>query len=150
MRQRRVALLRRVLVLGGLSVAAGAARAQSSRDDKFLAWVHRVERETSVVPLYGAGSLGFSGDVSAGRQVTVTREGVQRAFTVIAPFQPDRVVLVVTNPVTRAVIVHRTDVHLRRVASARSIGGRTSAWSGPDCDADFAAQVDFWIAETVH
>jgi hypothetical protein len=85
----------------------------------------------------------------AGRQIVLSREGVQRSFTVISPFQPDRVVLAAANPAARTIIIHRTDVDLRRAKSARSVDGKVSPWSGRDCDADFAAQVDFWIAEPV-
>ena len=151
MSERRTVLPRRVLVLGGAlgAIGGGLARAQASREDRFLGWVHRVEQERSVVPVHDADSLGFPTNVVAGRQIVLTRGGVQRSFTVISPFQPDRVVVAVSNPATRTIIIHRTDVDLRRAKSARGVGGKVSSWSGRDCDADFAAQVDFWIAEPV-
>jgi hypothetical protein len=151
MRQLRVGLPRRILVLGAAlgAVTAGTARAQSSREDRFLSWVHRVELESGVVPVYHTDILGFRTDVSAGRQVSLTRNGVQRFFTVIAPFQENRVVLAAGNPATKTFAIHRTDVDLQRVKSARDVGGKVASWSGRECDADFAAQVDFWIAEPV-
>ncbi|MGE3651509.1 MAG: hypothetical protein AB7G10_24475 [Reyranellaceae bacterium] len=149
MSERRIVLPRRVLILGGAlgAIGVGQAGAQPSREDRFLGWVHRVEAERSVVPVYDADSLGFPTNVVAGRQIVLTRGGVQRSFTVISPFQPDRVVLATSNPGTRTIVVHRTDVDLRRAKSARSVGGKVSSWSGRDCDADFAEQVDYWIAE---
>lgn len=151
MSQPRIVLPRRALVLGAALAAAAVsgARAQSSRADRFLGWIHRVELEKSVVPIAHTDILGFRSDVSAGRQVSLVRNGVQRIFTVIAPFQENRIVLAAGDPATRTFAIHRTDVGLQRVKSARETGGKASAWSGAECDADFAAQLDFWIAEPV-
>jgi hypothetical protein len=147
----RVVLPRRIFVLGAAlgAAAVGAARAQPSREDKFRDWVQRVELERGVVPVYHTDVLGFRTDVSSGRQISLTRNGVQRFFTVIAPFQENRVVLAAGDPATKTFAIHRTDVGLQRVKSARDFGGKVSAWSGRECDADFAAQVEFWIAEPV-
>ncbi|MBV9832892.1 MAG: hypothetical protein JO055_00710 [Alphaproteobacteria bacterium] len=149
----RVVLPRRIFVLGAaMGVAtAGAARAQSSHEDKFRRWVHLAEYVTITVPLKNGLLLGFRYDEIGGRQIGTTRgtSGAVRTLTVIAPHQPDRVILMTSDFAKTKYAIHRTDTHLKRVASARQIDGKASAWSGPECEADFAAQVDFWIAETL-
>jgi hypothetical protein len=146
-----VVLPRRVFVLGAAlgATTVGAACAQSSRDDKFRRWVNIAEYVTTTVPLKNGRLLGFPSEEVGGRQIGTSRGGVLRLLTVIAPHQPDRVILMTSDLAMTKYAIHRTDTHLKRVASARQIDGKASAWNGPECEADFTAQVNFWVAESL-
>lgn len=143
-------LSRRAAICGGVLVFAdfGWAHAQSAlaQTKKFQAWVQHIRTTSIVAPMSNGPILDFPTEQVQRKQIGLTRDGVQRLFAVVIPYQRDGIVIAAGNPETRTFGVHRTGTHLRRVSSGRNLGGQVSRWSGPECDDDFRAQVAFWVA----
>jgi hypothetical protein len=93
--------------------------------------------------------LGFTERVVT-HQLSLVRGGVEYFFAVTKPRLRDGLVFFTHQPARRLYVMHRTDTHLRRVASARNDLSRGDAglvpWSGPEADADFANQLAIWAA----
>lgn len=126
-------IVSRRLVLWGGSLAcfgAGAAEAQTAQTRKFEAWVKFIRTTSDVAPMSKGTLLNFPTEHVTRKQVGVTRDGVQRLFAVVTPYQRDGIILAAGNPEAYTFSVHRTSMHLRRIASARNQGGTASRWRG--------------------
>lgn len=90
--------------------------------------------------------LGFEQAVVT-HQIGYASGNIEYFFAVTKPRLRDGLIFFTHDKSTNSFRMHRTDVHLRRVASARndmkSNAGLT-VWAGPDADADFAAQLAYW------
>lgn len=141
---RRAALSAGALMLAGI----GSTRAQTALDraENIEAWVEHIRTTPNVAPMSNGHLLGFPTEQVQRKQIGLTRDGVRRLFAVVTPGQRDGIVLAAGNLETGTFGVHRTGTHLRRISSARNDGGKVSRWSGPECDADFEAQIAFWAA----
>ncbi len=94
---------------------------------------------------FGAGgTVGLPDRGANAKYASFEENGVTFTFAVIVPRQADGLLLLSRHLATNVGKVHRTDTHLRRVASARIQGGIVSEWDGAECDADFAAQLAAW------
>ena len=65
-------------------------------------------------------------------------------FAVTTPRLRDGLFFFIHKPSTKMFNMHRTDTHLRRVASARNFSGNLQVWAGSEADADMARQLSYW------
>ena len=144
-------LTRRTALAGGgmLIVAHGLpAQAQGARPSEELLQrlANRAIEESQKTRITRPQVLGFDDAVDT-HQLSITRENVTYFFAVIVPRVADGLMFFSRRENPRTYHMHRTDSHLRRVASARNFydqGGALKVWAGPDCDADFDQQLAVW------
>jgi hypothetical protein len=67
-------------------------------------------------------------------------------FAVTTPRLKDGLFFFTNISSTKNFRMHRTDTHLRRVASALNDGRNLTVWAGPEADADMARQLAFWAS----
>ncbi len=145
------ALLTRRALLGGATLAIagiGTVHGQTGSDQsaKIKAWVDHTLRAPDVPPMTNGRLLDFPADTVQRRQIGSTSDGVRRLFAVVIPSQRDGIILAAGDSKAKTFNIHRTGLHLRRVSSARNLGGELSRWSGHACDDDFREQVKYWVA----
>jgi hypothetical protein len=90
--------------------------------------------------------LGFKGAVVT-HQLGFEVGDVNYYFAVTKPRLPDGLIFFTYRPSRKLYRMHRTDTHLRRVASAQNDMNNRSgltAWAGAEADADLAAQLAYW------
>lgn len=90
--------------------------------------------------------LGFTGAVVT-HQLGFEEGGLTYYFAVTKPRVPDGLIFFTYEPSKKIYRMHRTDTHLRRVASAQNDMKNRSGltvWAGAAADADLAAQLAYW------
>lgn len=140
-----IAISRRLLLASTLALMGGCAQAQDERVRKFKAWTEKVAASERITSMSNAKMLGFASDMVSRKQLGHTRDGVQRLIGVVVPEQADGIILAMGFEGSKTFNVHRTGLHLNRLASVRNLDGKMALWSGPDCDKDFQTQINFWI-----
>lgn len=91
--------------------------------------------------------LGFDQPVVTHQLGYETDDGMVYYFAVTKPRLADGLIFFSHQKSTNFFRMHRTDTHLRRVASARNdmkTDAGLTVWAGPDADKDFAAQLAYW------
>lgn|GEM_PF-2305871 len=90
--------------------------------------------------------LGFTGAVVT-HQLGFEVGDLTYYFAVTKPRLPDGLIFFTYQPSRKIYRMHRTDTHLRRVASAQNDMTNRSGltvWAGAAADADLAAQLAYW------
>jgi hypothetical protein len=92
--------------------------------------------------------LGFREAVVT-HQVSAEVGDVEYFFAVTTPRLQDGLVFFTRQKSANAFRMHRTDAHMRRVASAQNdvkSNAGLVVWAGVDADRDFARQLGFWAS----
>lgn len=138
-------------VLTGMSLTllstTFAAHAQSSAPitaQKLELLIDRALKGPNEARFGIGGTVGLPDRGVNARHASFQEKEVQFTLAVIVPRQADGLLLLSRHLATNVAKVHRTDTHLRRIASARIQGGIVSDWDGSESDADFAAQLAAW------
>lgn len=140
---------RAVFVSGAFGIAfAGTAGAQAPRPtrDKLQRMINRAYSEPDTIRFSRPQVLGFQEELVT-RQIAYGRDDLNHHFAVAEPRRDDDLIFFTNQPAVRLFKMHRTGMHLRRVASALNDASQTSGlevWAGPECDSDFAAQLTYW------
>jgi hypothetical protein len=91
--------------------------------------------------------LGFTEKVVT-HQVAYEQSGITYTLAVTNPRLRDGLIFFSHDPARQLFVMHRTDTHLRRVASARNDLTQGNAgllpWDGQSATDDFATQLAFW------
>lgn len=90
--------------------------------------------------------LGFT-DAVVTHQLGFEEGDLTYYFAVTKPRLPDGLIFFTFQPSRKIYRMHRTDTHLRRVASAQNDMTRQTGlteWAGAAADADLAAQLAYW------
>lgn len=148
-------ITRRALLAGGVGSLAlpGLAWAQSPRPtpDKLDRMINRAFENPNPVNWANPQIVGFSRGFRA-RSLAFGAGSLAYHFHVADPRQEDDLIFFTHEPTSSYFKMHRTGMHLRRIASAlnhsQQVGG-LKTWSGPDCDADFEAQLAYWANKEV-
>ena len=147
-------ITRRALITGAGTLALpGLAWAQTPRPtaDKLNRMINRAYEDPDPVPWSTPQIVGFRGAFQA-RSLGFRQGSLEYHFHVADPRQADDLIFFTNEPTSSFFKMHRTGMHLRRVASAlnhsKQVGG-LRVWAGPDCEADFAAQLAFWARQDV-
>jgi len=151
--QRRIT--RRALFAAGAGSLAlpALAWAQSPRPtpDKLDRMINRAFEDPETVNWANPQIVGFRSGFRA-RSLAFADGAFEYHFHVADPRQTDDLIFFTKDPATSFFKLHRTGRHLRRIASAlnhsKQVGG-LKAWSGPECEADFAGQLAFWAGKAV-
>ena len=146
---------RRALIAAGAATVAlsGIAAAQQPRPtaDKLARMINRAFENPDTVRWANPQIVGFRSGFRA-RSLGFNEGSLEYHFHVADPRQTDDLIFFTREPTTSYFKMHRTGMHLRRIASAlnhsQQVGGLKS-WSGPDCEADFASQLAFWAGKNV-
>lgn len=142
-----------IAIAAGTMTMPGAAWAQQPRPtaDKLDRMINRAFEDPDTVRWANPQIVGFASGFRA-RSLGFTAGPLEYHFHVADPRQTDDLIFFTREPSTSFFKMHRTGTHLRRIASALNHSqqaGGLKAWSGPDCDADFAAQLAFWAGTNV-
>ncbi len=137
-----------VLLALALVTLAGVAQAQPRPTAAQLQrLIAEALKDPDSVTITRTQSLGFTERVVT-RQLTYERGGVHYTLAVTNPRLRDGLIFFSHQPARKLFIMHRTDTHLRRVASARNDLTQGDAgltrWDGQAADNDFSAQLAFW------
>lgn len=146
---------RRALIAAGAGTMAlsGVAWGQLPRPtaDKLDRMINRAFEDHDTVNWANPQIVGFRSGFRA-RSLGFKEGSLEYHFHVADPRQADDLIFFTREPSTSFFKMHRTGIHLRRVASAlnhsKQVGG-LKAWSGPECEADFAEQLAFWARKNV-
>ncbi len=146
---------RRCLIAIGAGTMAlpGIAWAQQPRPtaDKLDRMINRAFEDPETVRWANPQIVGFTSGFRA-RSLGFTEGSLEYHFHVADPRQTDDLIFFTREPSAGFFKMHRTGMHLQRIASAlnhsKQAGGLRT-WSGPDCEADFAAQLAFWATKNV-
>lgn len=151
----RSSMTSRALIAGtACSVGfASTALAQLPRPtrEKILRMINRAFANPETVGWTNPQIVGFRGAFRA-RSLGFTQGSIQYHFHVADPRQADDLIFFTNDPATSFFKMHRTGVHLRRVASALNHSKQTGGlkvWAGPECEADFAAQLAYWARKGI-
>lgn len=142
---RRIALA--FLVVTSL-VLSSATLAQSPQSAALLQrLIEQALKDPETVTFARPQPLGFSEKVVT-HQVRYESGSVAYSLAVTNPRLRDGLIFFSHQPARKLFIMHRTDTHLRRVASARNDLMQGDAgltpWDGPSADNDFSAQLGVW------
>jgi hypothetical protein len=145
-------MLSRRLMLAASGAAplaiAAAARAQSLGPDQLERLIARAMQAQETVRFARPEPLGFTNVAVVTRQLGLTAGNMEYYLAVTDPRLPDGLIFFSNEPASRTYRMHRTDTHLRRVASASNdlkLGNQgLPAWDGPSADNDFSSQLAFW------
>ncbi|MBV9835408.1 MAG: hypothetical protein JO055_13425 [Alphaproteobacteria bacterium] len=141
---------RLMLAAGGAAplAIATAARAQSPAPDQLQRLIERALQAQETVRFARPEPLGFVNVAVVTRQLGLHSGNMEYYLAVTDPRLPDGLIFFSNEPANRTYRMHRTDTHLRRVASASNdlkLGNQgLTAWDGPSADNDFTAQLAFW------
>lgn len=134
-------------VIVALFASVGDARAQTRPSaDQLDRMATQALADPATVKFARPQILGFDQPVIT-HQIGYESGDMVYYFAVTRPRLQDGLVFFSHQKSTNLYRMHRTDTHLRRVASARnnmqSDAGLT-VWAGPEADRDFAAQLAYW------
>jgi hypothetical protein len=138
-----------LVVLGAAPlVLSSPARAQSRPSAAQLQrLIEQALKDPETVTFARPQPLGFTERVVT-HQLSYQRGGVNYTLAVTNPRLRDGLIFFSHQPARQLFIMHRTDTHLNRVASARNDLQQGDAgltrWDGPSADNDFSAQLAFW------
>jgi len=141
---RRWVLIGTSLALLSTTVAADAQSSAPITAEKLERLIDQTLKGANEARFGAGGTVGLPDRGANAKYASFEENGVTFTFAVIVPRQADGLLLLSRHLATNVGKVHRTDAHLRRVASARIQGGIVSEWDGSECDADFAAQLAAW------
>jgi len=129
-----------------------AARAQSSAKltpQLLERLVTSILKGTETIRIGDGGIVGLSDQGVETKQAAFRDNGTRYTLAVVVPRRADGLIFIAHPLKLAEARIHRTDLHLRRVASSRIIRAIGSDWSGRDCDADFAGQLAAWAKRGV-
>ncbi len=142
---------RSMLAAGGAGSLAlvTVARAQSGLSASQLnRLVARALQAETTVTFARPEPLGFINVAVVTRQLGQKAGAMEYYLAVTDPRLPDGLIFFSNEVASSTFRMHRTDTHLRRVASAsndlRLGDGGLKAWDGPSADNDFSAQLAYW------
>ena len=142
---------RALLATGGIALMAmpGAALAHSRPSSQQLQRLIAVALLSEKTERFARPeTLGFVNVAVVTRQLRMAAGAMEYYLAVTEPRLKDGLIFFSDEPATQTFRMHRTDVHLVRVASATNdlkLGNQgLTAWDGPSADNDFNAQLAFW------
>lgn len=146
---------RRLVLASGLAclLVGSAAHAQPGplTREKLENLIKKALAEPGTTPISRPRILGFVEDKLTTRSIERGDAAHKYGFMVVTPRHADGLVMFEGRAKPIYFVMHRTDLHMRRVASAINRGGKLSGWSGAEADASFASHLSFWasVAESV-
>jgi hypothetical protein len=148
-------MTRRAVLLGGAGSIgfAGTAWAQAPRPTraKLLRMVSKAFADPQPMRFSRPQIIGFQGELVT-RQVGYRSGDVIHYFAVADPRRADDLVFFTQDQGAKIFRMHRTGMHLNRVASAINDQNRSDGlivWAGPECDNDFASQLAYWAQRNI-
>lgn len=155
----RVGLSRRPVIVGGALALVGGlvlpARAQGPErpSEKHLrAWIAYALGGTQAAGNFPDGPARAVGFARAQKLIAAiaTFNDIRFGLAVILPEQENGLIFYELHLPSRLFKIHRTGVHLRRLASARNNSANEwLTWAGADCDAHYAKLLAYWAKEKV-
>ena len=140
---------RTMLATSGVASLAFATAAQARPTaDQLQRLIARALTAEKTVTFARPEPLGFVNVAVVTRQLGLVSGTMEYYLAVTEPRLPDGLIFFSNEPATRTFRMHRTETHLRRVASASNdlkLGNQgLTAWDGPSADNDFSAQLEYW------
>lgn len=133
--------------IAALFVGIGAADAQSRpTQDQLKRMAAQALADPETIKFARPQILGFDQPVIT-HQLGYESGDMVYYFAITKPRLQDGLIFFSHQKSTNFFRMHRTDTHLRRVASARNNmenDAGLTVWAGPDADKDFAAQLAYW------
>lgn len=139
---------RRLMLASGLAwllfgTAAYAQHGGLTRGklDKLIA---KALAEPDTTPISRPRILGFVENKLTTKSIESGDASHKYGFMVVTPRHADGLVMFEGRAKPIYFVMHRTDVHMRRVVSAINRDGKLTGWSGAEAEASFASQLSFW------
>lgn len=151
----RSCMTRRAMIAGAVGGMAlpGAVLAQPAgpTPDKLDRMINQASSDRQPIRWANPQIIGFAPGFQS-RGFGYKEGPIEYHFAVAVARTDDDLIFFTNEPDAGFFKMHRTGFHLRRVASAYNYSKRAGGlqvWAGPECDADFAAQLDYWARKNI-